>query len=203
MTLADALRNAVTAHAARLETSIEEVVARYAPGAPANWGSPLAHLEPEYATRGHPVWEEIAPRNGMPGFLSTEFHNPWLMDLHFLRLLYGIRMDIWHAAQDPSVPEVHADVPMRIISDARQAGGASKSEHKNRPCRAVDLQVYNAYERGVIGTAAVRCGLVRIGPYPGKDRRKEQGWPSQARDAAGFHLDASTANPSPRWWTRY
>lgn len=200
MSFAAALKTAVASHSARLEASIDEVLARHAAGAEASWSSPLAGVEPEYATPDHVVWAEIAPREGRPGFLATEFTHPWLMDVGFLRLLYRIRVDVWVAAE---AGELARDVPMRVISDARTTGGASKSEHLNRPCRAVDLQVYSAYDRAVLVIAAVRRGIVRFGPYPGKNRSGERGWPAHARDASGLHLDASTVNPSPRAWTRF
>lgn len=148
-----------------------------------HFDSPLAGKPAATATAGHPVWGEIRPDGTHGGFIASEFQRPEEMDVEFLRLLHRIRHD--------------AGVPMRIISDARppdQDIGASKSAHKKRPCRAVDLHVINSYERACIVLAAARNGVVRIGVYPGKDG-----------DAGSVHLDAEThaENPSPRIWTRY
>lgn len=144
---------------------------------------PLEGKPAARAGAGHPVWGEIAPEEEFGGFVPSEFRNPEEMDVEFLRLLYRIRLD--------------AGVPMRIISDARDPEGdvgASRSAHKKRPCRAVDLHVANSYERARIVLAAAKNGVVRIGVYPGKER-----------DAGSVHLDAEThpENPSPRMWTRY
>lgn len=146
--------------------------------------SPLLHKLPVFAHKKHPVWQEIAPQDDQPGFKPAEFDNPYEMEVEFLRLLHQIRQQT-------------GKVAMRIISDARPVDkdiGASLSAHKKRPCRAVDLQVRNAYERAVVVFAAVRCGIVRIGVYPGS-----------AGDGGGLHLDAESHpdNKSPRIWTRY
>lgn len=162
--------------------------------------SPLAGVEPEFADFDHQVWVDIRPRAGKPGFVPAEFAvdggDAELMDVAFLELLYDIRQDIHQATAAAGFP----DVPMRIISAARASGGATRSAHVvTRPCRAVDVQVFNAYDRGVITLAAIRRGIVRWGTYPGE--RVNDQW----RDKAGLHLDASTdaRNPSPRNWTRY
>jgi hypothetical protein len=141
--------------------------------------SPLLHKPAVFATKQHPVWQEIAAH-----FKPSEFTSPYEMDAEFLRLLFQIRKRT-------------GKVPMRIISDARPPDkdiGASKSAHKKRPCRAVDLKVRNAYERAVVLLAALACGIVRAGVYPGSDG-----------DGGGLHLDAETSadNPSPRIWTKY
>lgn len=145
---------------------------------------PLAGVAPEFAHAGHPVWIEIAPTaGGRPGFRPDEFSAPHAMDAHFLRWLWQVRQD--------------TGCPMRVISDARGEGiGASRSAHKDRPCRAVDLQVFNAEERARLTLAAIRHGCVRWGTYPGKstDRGPDQG---------GLHLDASESHPRPRNWTKW
>lgn len=148
-----------------------------------NWDSPLTGKPTVRAHAGHPVWDEIKPVEEFGGFVAGEFNEPEAMDVEFLRLLYRIRMD--------------AGVPMRIISDARPPGGdigASKSAHKKRPCRAVDLHVVNSYERARITVAAIQNGIRRWGTYPGKDG-----------DAGSLHIDAEThpENPSPRNWTKW
>lgn len=157
---------------------------------------PLHGMKPEAATADHWVWQAIAPRNGVPGFRRDEFRNPDLMDVYFLLWLYTVRIDVWVTAQLEGEP----DVPMRIISDARDDDtGAPNSAHRlGRPCRAVDLQVYNAYERAVLTAAAVRHGCTRWGTYPGQ--RTERG-----TDQGGLHIDCSELpeHPSPRNWTRY
>ena len=117
-------------------------------------------------------------------FKPEELQRPYEMDVWFLYLLFEIR-------------KATGNVPLRIISDARPPDrdiGAAKSAHKKRPCRAVDLKVKNSYERAVILLAAARCGVVRMGVYPGG-----------SGDGGGIHLDAETAsdNPSPRIWTKY
>lgn len=160
--------------------------------------SPLAHVTPEFAAEGHAVWVEIRPRAGKPGFVAGEFNRPHAMDAHFLRLLYRVRLWIVDATRAANLP----DVSMVVISDARPVGGdtgADRSTHKKRPCRSVDLQVYNAYDRAVLTIAGVRHGIVRWGTYPGE--RVSDEW----RDKAGFHLDASdhADNPSPGNWTRH
>lgn len=149
-----------------------------------NTESPLHGIAPVRALAFHPVWEEIAPKGDAPGFDRSEFTDPDEMDVHFLRLLYKARQV--------------AGVPFRIISSARDpegSTGASLSAHKKRPCRAVDLQVLNNFERACVVIAAVKVGIVRIGVYPA----------STAGGKGGVHLDAEThpENPSPRCWTRY
>ena len=153
------------------------------------WTSPLDDIEPEAAALDHPVWQDIADR-----FKPAEFERPEDMDAGFLRWLHRVRND--------------AGVPFRINSDARPVDGdvgADRSAHKKRPCRAVDVQAYNAEERARILIAAVANGCRRVGIYPGKDRREEQGWPPHATDAAAVHIDCSNHpdNPSPRIWTRF
>jgi len=171
------------------------------------WDSPLAQVDPEFATEGHSVWDEIAPDSdtGYPGFMASEFNNPWEMDVHFLRWLYGVRICIHDEYQEGNIDW---DVPLRINDDARPLDsdtGVSKSAHKKRPCRAVDLQVFNSYERAVIMIYAIRSGAVRLGAYPGKDRRGEDGWPDHASEASGLHIDLSAHedNKSPRIWTGF
>lgn len=154
-----------------------------------DWKSPLEGVEPELAFENHMVWPQIKRR-----IRPREFDNPYEMDSHFLLWLFDVRED--------------AGVPFIFISDARDIEGdvgASKSAHKKRPCRAVDLQAYSALDRGKIIVAAVLHGCRRIGTYPGKDRSEEDGWPTYATDAAGLHLDCSTDpdNRSPRIWTKY
>lgn len=146
---------------------------------------PLEGIVPERAAANHTVWWEVMPKPARPGFVPAEFDNPFEMDVHFLRWLWRVRGDT-------------GSVPLRIISDARESGGAPNSAHKSRPCRAVDLQVYNSHERAAILLAAVKHGCVRIGVYPGKstDRGADQG---------GLHLDCSTEeqHAAPRVWTRF
>src|SRR5690606_31412694 len=153
-------------------------------------------VKAEAATADHWVWQAIAPRGRVPGFRRSEFRDPYQMDAFFLLWLYKIRVDVWITAQLEGLP----DVPMRIISDARDDDvGASRSAHKvGRPCRAVDLQVYDAYERAVLTTAAVRHGCTRWGTYPGQVT-------ARGADQGGLHLDCSEldVHPSPRNWTRY
>ncbi len=156
------------------------------------WGSPLAAYEPEYAVAGHAVWDEIAPVHGRPGFRPSEFDFPYKMDVAFLRWLYRVRQE--------------AGVPMRVNDDYREPEddtGVSASAHKEAPCRAVDIQVYSSLDRAKIVIAAIVLGCRRIGPYPGKDRRGQAGWPTYANDAAAVHLDCSIDKPSPRMWTKY
>jgi hypothetical protein len=146
--------------------------------------SPLAGVPAELALKSHPIWQEIAPRGDRPGFRQSEFTSPFAMDAQFLRWLYRVRQET-------------GSVPMRVISDARgDDEGATLSAHKSRPCRAVDLQVYNAAERAVILLAAIRLGCVRWGTYPGKVTAK-------GKDQAGLHLDCSEELPAPRAWTRF
>lgn len=147
---------------------------------------PLWGITPELAVKGHVVWVEIAPQDGKPGFRPEEFNNPYDMDAHFLRWLHRVRQDT-------------GPVPLRPISDHRTSDiGATRSAHKSRPCRSVDLQVYNAYERGAITVAAIRHGCVRWGTYPGKVTGK-------GKDQSGLHLDASEEphHGAPANWTRY
>src|SRR5690606_22552706 len=90
---------------------------------------PLAGIPPEFAHEGHPVWDVIAPRDGVGGFTPAEFRYPWKMDARFLLLLYLMRL--------------YAGVPFRISSDHRPpernqaVGGASSSAHMEVPCTAV------------------------------------------------------------------
>jgi len=147
------------------------------------WDSPLKGIPTVYAAAEHPVWDEVKSDGARGGFERHEFQRPDEMDVEFLRLLHKIRLE--------------ASVPMRIISDARppdQDIGASKSAHKKRPCRAVDLKVKNSYERARITAAAILHGIRRWGTYSGDDH-----------DGGGLHIDAEThpENPSPRNWTRY
>jgi hypothetical protein len=155
-----------------------------------SWDSPLSGTVPEYAHAGHAVWPQIAPRLDaagqvtVPGFLPTEFNEPYQMDVAFLRLLYRIRQV--------------AGVPFRVVSDARDPHGdvgAKLSAHKRRPCRAVDIHVKNSFERMRVIVAAVLAGVRRLGVYASKDQN----------DAGSLHLDAEVHrdNPSPRAWTRY
>ena len=121
-----------------------------------------------------------------------EFDFPHQMDVHFLKWLYRVRQE--------------AGVPIRLNDDYRKpqdSTGVSASAHKEAPCRAVDVQVYSSLDRGKIVIAAIILGCRRVGPYPGKDRRGEEGWPAYANDASGLHLDCSTSKPSPRMWTKY
>lgn len=143
-----------------------------------NWESPLLHKPPVNAKLDHPVWQEVAEH-----FTPDEFNAPEEMDVEFIRLLFRIR--------------VEAGIPLRITSDSRDPKGsigAKLSAHKKRPCRAIDCRIKNSYERARIVIAAVRCGIVRIGVYPGP-----------MGDSGVLHLDAEThaSNPSPRIWTRY
>lgn len=145
---------------------------------PHTWDSPLKGHDGERAIQSHPVWAQIRPRDGKGGFVRSEFDRPDEMDAGFLSLLYMARLE--------------ADVPFRVISDARDPRGdvgAEKSAHKKRPCRAVDLEIRNSYERARIVIACVRVGFVRIGIYPG----------------LSVHVDGETdpENPSPRIWTSY
>lgn len=147
------------------------------------WDSPLAAVPREFATADHPVWREIEPTSERGGFRFEEFNNPFQMDVAFLRWIWRVRQ--------------RAGVAMRPTSDARDPDGsvgAEKSAHKKRPCRAMDFQVANSYQRARVVVAAIREGCVRIGVYPGK-----------AGDGGGLHLDAEDHddNPSPRIWTRY
>lgn len=156
---------------------------------------PLAGVEPERATEDHWVWEAIAPRNGVPGFRRSEFRHPDEMDAFFLLWLYKVRVDVWAQARI----EGESDVPMRVIDSARTSGGATQSAHViGRPCRAVDLQLYNAYERAVLTTAFIRHGCTRWGTYPGNRT-------AQGSDQGGLHVDCSElpVHNSPRNWTRY
>lgn len=140
---------------------------------------PLHGFRAEQALPGHPVWGEIAPE-----FHAREFHCPNEMDVSFLRLLSRTRR--------------RAGVPFRIISDYRsperneEAGGATKSAHMERPCRAVDLHVKNNYERFQVVQAAMLEGFVRVGVYPAHEG-----------GSGSVHLDASEVNPAPRCWTRW
>lgn len=156
---------------------------------------PLFGVTPEYAAEDHWVWDAIRPRDGVPGFLRSEFRQPDAMDAYFLLWLYKVRIDVW--AQ--SKIEGESDVPMRVIDDARHSGGAVGSAHViGRPCRAVDLQVFNAYERAVLTSAVVRHGCTRWGTYPGNRT-------ARGTDQGGLHVDCSEleVHPSPRNWTRY
>ena len=157
---------------------------------PALERGPLSGIVAISATLSHPVWREIEPvseavgRDARGGFLPTEFDEPAAMDVSFLRLLWRIRQRT-------------EGVPLRIISAARDpfgSTGATKSAHKKRPCRAVDVQVANNLERFLVVRAAILEGIVRIGVYPANEAGR-----------GSIHLDAETSsdNPSPRIWTRY
>lgn len=143
--------------------------------------SPLSHLVPSFAKLDHPVWNEIAPRDGMPGFLPSEFEAPEKMDVHFLRLLYKAR--------------IIAKVPFRVIDSVR---GDLSSAHGEEPCCAVDLQVLTSYERSRVVRAAYFVGFVRVGVYPGSDGEYKG---KTKRDGGGVHLDASRTFPQDRMWT--
>lgn len=148
---------------------------------------PLAHVQPELAHKDHPVWDEIRPRpaEGKPGgFVPSEFRYPYLMDAHFLRLLYRMRQA--------------AGVPFRITSDHRPpernaaAGGAERSAHLETPCRAVDLKVASNFERFRIMETAIRFGFNRIGCVK---------YGADAATGAGIiHLDASENLPAEVIW---
>ena len=140
---------------------------------------PLAAVPPVAAGLSHPVWRSIAA-----SFRPEEFRHPELMDVGFLLLLHRIRM--------------RAGVPMRVVSDYRDpghntaVGGARRSAHMERPCRAVDLRVKDNHERARIILAAAAEGIHRIGVYPAHEDR-----------SGTVHIDASTSKPQPRIWTRY
>lgn len=140
---------------------------------------PLGDVLAEAAVEGHPVWQEIAPE-----LTPRDFRFPWQMDVHFLRLLSRTRR--------------RAGVPFRVVSDYRSparndaAGGAEKSAHMERPCRAVDLSVKNNYERFRVVQAAMVEGFLRVGGYPAHED-----------NSGSVHLDASEVNPAPRFWTRW
>jgi len=148
---------------------------------------PLARIEPELAYKGHPIWDEIRPRPeiGRPGgFGPSEFRNPYMMDVHFLRLLYRMRQA--------------AGVPFRIQSDYRSpehnetVGGAENSAHTETPCRAVDLWAASNYERFRIITTASRFGFNRIGTSK---------YGADPQTGAGLiHLDASERLPAEVMW---
>lgn len=141
---------------------------------------PLGDVTAVRAVPLHPVWRSIEPQNGKPGFLPSELKLPYEMDAYFMFWLHAVRQD--------------AGVPFRIISDARMGEvGAKRSAHNERPCRAVDLQARNSYERARILIAAIQHGCVRFGVYPSKDDS----------DGGSVHLDCSAVNPSPRCWTRW
>lgn len=136
------------------------------------------------ATKNHQVWIDIAPE-----IKSSELNLPYEMDVDFLYTLSRIRRA--------------SGVPLRFLSDARPVDkdiGASKSAHKERPCKAVDLRVKNAYERARLVFTAHAHGINRIGIYPGKTITISG---KKYTDAGSVHLDDSSKNPSPRIWTRY
>jgi hypothetical protein len=148
--------------------------------------TPLSHFDALYAVKGHVVWGEIAPE-----LLPSDFNDPYLMDVSFLRILSRARRA--------------CGVPFRIVSDHRSAehnatlvgvtgkiGGAKNSAHTEAPCRAADLHVKNAYERAKVLFALYEEGIRRFGVYEGKEG-----------DAGSLHADASSYLPSPRLWTKY
>ena len=142
---------------------------------------PLNNLIPTFAKLNHPVWDEIAPRGGGPGFLPTEFEQPEKMDVHFLRLLYKAR--------------IIAKVPFRVLDSVRKD---PFSAHGEEPCCAVDLQVLTSYERSRVVRAAYFVGFVRVGIYPGSDGEYKG---KTKRDGGGVHLDASRTKPQDHLWT--
>ena len=133
------------------------------------------------ATADHPVWALIAPRDGRGGFLRSEFSDPDEMDADFLEWLWTVRQD--------------AGVPFRVISSARDPHGnvgATRSAHKIRPCKAVDLQVENNRERSRVVSTAVLHGCTRIGIYP-----------AHPDGGGGVHLDREESLDQDVMWTRY
>ena len=145
---------------------------------------PLAGIPPEFAHEGHPVWDVIAPRDGVGGFRPAEFRYPWQMDARFLLLLYMMRLD--------------AGVPFRLTSDHRPpernqaVGGASSSAHMEVPCTAVDLQVLNNHERFRIVRTAMKYGIHRIGVAK---------YDADAKTGAGIvHIDCSRTLPPEVCW---
>jgi hypothetical protein len=134
-----------------------------------------------HAPFDHPIWKRIAPQPGRGGFWRKEFSDPDEMDPVFLGWLYDVRQA--------------AGVPFRINSSARDpegSVGATRSAHKKRPCRAVDLQCKNNYERFQIVRSAFEAGCVRIGIYPSHE------------DGSGpVHLDLEGSLPQGRIWTRW
>lgn len=145
---------------------------------------PLAGVPAERAAETHPVWDVIAPRDGVGGFLPAEFRYPYQMDARFLVLLHQVRLA--------------AGVPMRITSDHRPparnaaAGGASNSAHLEAPCAAVDLSVRGNAERYHILRAAIMHGIHRIGVAR---------YAADSGTGAGImHLDASRTLPPDVCW---
>jgi hypothetical protein len=139
---------------------------------------PLAHVAPELATEDHPVWSEIAPE-----LTPRDFRQPYLMDVHALRLFSRIRR--------------RAGVPFRVVSDARQPGiGASRSAHADRPCRAIDVRAQSSRERYEIIKAALLEGVCRIGVYaPTAGQRRQWG-----KNSGSVHIDASAEHPADVIW---
>lgn len=145
---------------------------------------PLAGIPPEFAHEGHPVWDVIAPRDGVGGFTPAEFRYPWKMDVRFLLLLYMMRLD--------------AGVPFRISSDHRPpehnkaVGGAEQSAHQEEPCACVDLKVLNNRERFRITRTAYAFGVHRIGVAR---------YETDPKTGAGIvHLDCSRTLPPDVCW---
>jgi hypothetical protein len=137
---------------------------------------PLDHLEPEYATLDHPVWEEISEF-----FSPSEFEAPEKMDVGFLRILFVARSE--------------SGVPFRILDTLRDD---SRSAHGELPGIAVDLQVLNSRERSRITRAAYAVGFIRVGIYEGSSGTYK-GKPK--KDGGGLHLDASRTKSSDHMWT--
>lgn len=145
---------------------------------------PLAGIPPERAGELHPVWDVIAPRDGLGGFLPSEFRHPYQMDVHALLLFHRIRLD--------------SGVPMRINSSYRTpaenaaVGGARNSAHVESPCTALDLQLLSNAERYRLLASALRHGVHRIG------LAKYRADPSTG--AGLLHLDLSRTLPPDVCW---
>jgi hypothetical protein len=137
---------------------------------------PLDHLEPEYATLDHPVWEEISEF-----FSPSEFEAPEKMDAGFLRLLFVARSE--------------AGVPFRIIDTLRDD---SRSAHGDEPGIAADLQVLNSRERSRVIRAGFAVGFIRVGCYEGSHGTYKG---MVKKDGGGVHLDASRTKSSDHMWT--
>lgn len=143
---------------------------------------PLKGVSPQFAYLDHPVWDEIAPKDGKGGFKQSEFEKPEAMEVEFLRLLYKARQ--------------LAGCPFRILDTVRDD---PRSAHGEIPCAAVDLQVLNSWERSRVIRAAYEVGITRVGIYPGTDGEYKG---SKKKDGGGIHLDASRTKPQDRVWTK-
>ena len=134
-------------------------------------------LPDHHAHRNHPVWKKISPL-----FVPAEFRDPNAMSASFLERLHRAR--------------IIAGIPFPIISSARTpatntaAGGATRSAHMERPCRAVDIAARTPIASYRILRACIAADFQRVGVYGPRNSA-----------ATVIHVDDSPTLPRPRVWT--